>query len=185
MSRTALLIMDFQVGVLGAYATGQEHVLPNAARAMAAGRARDDLVVHIVVGFRPGMPEVHPDNAAFSELKRTGRLAPGPALEIHPAVAPAADGVVVTKHRVGAFLGTDLDMILRANGVRDLALCGVATSGVVLSTVRHAADADYRLAVLRDACADGDASVHDVLMERVFPRQARVIDIETYVAGPA
>jgi nicotinamidase-related amidase len=177
--------MDFQVGVLSAYTVGQEHVLPNAVRVLAAARAHGDLVIHVVVGFRPGAPEVHPDNAAFGDLKRAGRLAPGPALEIHPAVAPAADGVVVTKHRVGAFPGTDLDMILRASGVRDLALCGVATSGVVLSTVRHAADADYRLAVLRDACADADAGVHDVLMERVFPRQAQVIDTETYVAERA
>jgi nicotinamidase-related amidase len=48
--------------------------------------------------------------------------------------------------------------------------------GVVLSTVRAAADLDYRLVVLRDCCADGDSEVHRVLLDKVFPRQAEVID---------
>ena len=52
---------------------------------------------------------------------------------------------MVTKHRVGAFTGTDLDMILKAHRMETLILAGIATSGVVLSTVRHAADADYGL----------------------------------------
>jgi len=53
-------------------------------------------------------------------------------------------------------------------------LAGIATSGVVLSTVRHAADADYRIVVVADCCGDADAEVHRVLTEKVFPRQARV-----------
>jgi nicotinamidase-related amidase len=82
--------------------------------------------------------------------------------------------VVVTKHRVGAFFGTDLDMILRAHDIDTLVLSGIATSGVVLSTLRHAADADYRLVVAADCCADADPEVHRVLTEKVFPRQASV-----------
>lgn len=58
--------------------------------------------------------------------------------------------------------------------IRHLVLCGIATSGVVLSTVREAADKDYRLTVLADLCADTDAEVHSVLIGKVFPRQARV-----------
>ena len=52
---------------------------------------------------------------------------------------------------------------------------GIATSGVVLSTVRWAADLDYSLVVVEDCCADSDEEVHRVLMQKVFPRQARVI----------
>jgi len=50
-----------------------------------------------------------------------------------------------------------------------------ATSGVVLSTVREAADKDFQLTVLSDLCADFDPEVHAVLMQKVFPRQAAVL----------
>lgn len=74
------------------------------------------------------------------------------------------------KHRMGAFSSTDLDMILRANGIQTLVLSGIATSGVVLSTLRYAAD--YRLVVVKDCCSDCDEEVHRVLLDKVFPRQA-------------
>ena len=51
----------------------------------------------------------------------------------------------------------------------------MATSGVVLSTVRWAADADYALIVLEDGCADTDEEVHRILMHKVFPRQETVV----------
>jgi nicotinamidase-related amidase len=51
---------------------------------------------------------------------------------------------------------------------------------VVLSTVREAADKDYRLTVLADGCADGDEEVHRVLTTKVFPRQADVLTIEEW-----
>ena len=78
---------------------------------------------------------------------------------------------------MSAFAGTDLEMILRANGVDTLVLAGISTSGVVTSTVRHAADADYRLVIVEDACADRDAEVHRVLLEKVLARQATVVDV--------
>ena len=83
---------------------------------------------------------------------------------------------MVTKHRVSAFAGTDLDMILRANNIETMVLTGIATSGVILSTTRHGADADYRILILRDCCEDRDPEVHRVLMDKVFPRQAAVVE---------
>ena len=71
----------------------------------------------------------------------------------------------MTKHRVGAFAGTDLEMILRAGEIDTLMLLGIATSGVVLSTLLDAADADYRLAVVTDCCADRDAELDACLKE--------------------
>src|SRR5205085_733288 len=88
------------------------------------------------------------------------------------------------KHRVNAFFGTDLAMMLRAHDIDTLVLLGHATSGVILSTVRYAADADYRLVVVEDGCADRDTAVHTFLMQHLFPRQATVVSAEAgvYVA---
>lgn len=71
--------------------------------------------------------------------------------------------------------GSDLEVVLRANSIQHLVLTGIATSGVVLSTLREAADKDYRLTVLSDCCADPDAEVHLMLTTKVFPRQADVL----------
>jgi nicotinamidase-related amidase len=94
---------------------------------------------------------------------------------IHPAVKPQGEEPAVSKHRVGAFHGTDLDMILRAHDINTLILLGYATSGVVLSTTRYASDADYRLIIVEDCCADFEASVHDFLCQKIFPKQADVV----------
>jgi len=60
-------------------------------------------------------------------------------------------------------------------------LLGHATSGVIVSTVRYAADADYRLVVVEDSCADRGAEMHTFLMQRLFPRQATVVSAEAVI----
>jgi nicotinamidase-related amidase len=172
---TAVLAMDFQRAIVEGYVADQAALLGRTAKLLAAARGAGVRVIHVVVGFRPGYPEVSDRNLAFSGVKATGRFAADdPAAAIHPDLALQPDEVVVTKHRVGAFAGTDLEMVLRANGIETLVLAGIATSGVVLSTLRHAADADYRLFVAADCCADRDDEVHRVLLDKVFPRQAHV-----------
>jgi nicotinamidase-related amidase len=84
---------------------------------------------------------------------------------------------VVRKTRVGAMSTTDLDRQLRDRGIDTLVLAGLSTSGVVLSTLVEAADRDYRLYVLSDGTDDPDAQARDVLLGKVFPRRAQVIEI--------
>ncbi|HUJ58176.1 MAG TPA: cysteine hydrolase [Kofleriaceae bacterium] len=171
---SALLVMDFQASIVDMVADNAA-LVERTARLVAAARARGLRTIYVVVGFRPGYPEVSARNASFSQITQTGRFAPSdPGAQVHPAIAPHADDVVVTKHRVSAFAGTDLDIVLRANRIETLVLAGIATSGVVLSTVRHAADADYRLVVVEDCCADRDPEVHATLVHKVFARQATV-----------
>jgi len=84
----------------------------------------------VVVGFRPGYPEVSDRNATFNRLKASGVLAAGAEnAKIHPAVAPPVEEIVVTKHRVSAFAGTDLDLMLRANGIETLILAEQILTG--------------------------------------------------------
>ena len=156
--RTAVVIMDFQNGIVGNYADGDpDGVVERAASVLAAARAAGAPVLHVV--HRGGPFE-----------------ADSPEAEIHPGVAPATGERVIRKTRAGAFSTTGLDALLREEGRDTLVLMGVATSGCVLSTLRWAADTGYRLAVVRDGCGDADPEVHRVLTEKVFPRQAEVLD---------
>jgi nicotinamidase-related amidase len=180
----ALLIMDVQLDITGRFASNEKY-LGGLASALTHARGSGLPVTYVVVGFRPGYPEVSPRNKGFSAVAGTGRFSAGdPGAEIHPAVAPAAGDLIVTKRRVSAFAGSDLDMVLRSGDIDTLVLAGIATSGVVLSTVRQAADLDYRIIVLADGCLDADPEVHRVLLEKVFPRQADVISIADWTGWP-
>lgn len=172
---SALLLMDLQNGILerfGASADYLDRVVATQQRAEEAGV----LVVLVRVGFTPGHPEVSARNKGFAVAKSAGSMVLGdPATEPHTRLLRGTGEVVVTKKRVSAFAGSDLDLVLRAHDVTHLVLAGIATSGVVLSTLREAADRDFRLTVLEDLCLDADDEVHRVLTQKVFPRQAEVV----------
>ena len=174
---TALLIADFYATFMSSLPHAVDRqVVEKTQRLQAAAREAGLFVCYCATVFRPGYVEISERNKTFRERKHSGQPAiSDPAQLIHPAVLPAAGEVVVGKHRVNALYGTALDLILRANARDTLIILGYATSGVVLSTVRSAADLDYRLVIVEDCCADQDPAVHDFLTQRIFPRQAEVV----------
>lgn len=181
--RTALLLMDLQEAILRNYAD-KDALLERIRLALAAARRVRMPVIWVRVCFRSGYPEVSANNKQFAGVRNDGRLRDGdPDSEIHPSLDVQPHDVVVTKRRIGSFAGSDLDVVLRAGGIQALVLAGVSTSGVVLSTVRLAADLDFRLTVLSDGCADADTEVHRVLTGKVFPRQASVQTIADWSAS--
>jgi nicotinamidase-related amidase len=185
MNSAALLVMDFQNGIVDRL--NDETVVSAARRAVDAARAAGVPVLFVRVAFRPGYPEVAASNVAFRATSERGdaMTETSAGTQIHPALQPREDEAVVTKRRVSAFTGSDLEVLLRGIGARELVLAGISTSGVVLSTLRQAADLDFGLTVLEDACGDFDAEVHRVLTQKVFPRQARVIGTDTWAASLA
>ncbi|HEY4937335.1 MAG TPA: isochorismatase family cysteine hydrolase, partial [Puia sp.] len=138
-------------------------------------------VIYVTVGFRAGAPEVSMNNKSFSAGKeRFTTVNMDEFLKIEPTLTALAGEIIVTKRRISAFTGSDLQVVLSAFDIQHLILTGFSTSGVVLSTVREAADKDYRITVLSDGCADPDNEVHLVLTTKVFPRQADVVIIEEW-----
>jgi nicotinamidase-related amidase len=140
-SHIALLVMDMQVGIVTRYAQTNDFFTP-IRTAIDAARAASIPVIYVAVAFRPGYPEVSPRNKAFAAIKQqpSSLSAPMTSAEIPAAIAPQPTDIVVTKRRVSAFSGSDLEVVLRAQDISHLVLCGIATSGVVLSTLREAAD---------------------------------------------
>ncbi|GAA4254281.1 cysteine hydrolase [Dactylosporangium darangshiense] len=179
-ARQVLLVMDFQQGIVARL--GNEAVLAAAGRAVEAARAAGVPVMFVRVAFRPGFPEAAESNRTFGGIRGTGdaMTQDSPLTQIHPALAPRPDEPVIVKRRVSAFSGSDLDVLLRGARAGSLVLAGISTSGVVLSTLRQAADLDYSLTVLADACADPDPEIHRVLTEKVFPRQADVVGVDEW-----
>lgn len=179
VSRTAMLSMDLQKSIVSIYAKENPEFIPRVARVLDAARNRSLSIIHVQVGFRPGLPEVSLSNPLFGALKNSPewqRMFEGQAGAIHDSIAPQAGEIIITKHRVSAFRGTDLEMILRANNINTLILFGIATSGVVLSTLLEASDADYRIYVVKDCCIDQDADLHSCLMSKLFAKRATVVE---------
>jgi nicotinamidase-related amidase len=176
-ARTAVLIMDYQNEIVNMLPeNAQVPLLDRASAILKKARQAHLPIIYVVVRFRDGYPEINPRNKLFSGLKESGRLREGTSgSEIHDRVAPQPEDIVVTKRRVGAFSTTEMETILRAKNINTLVIFGISTSGVVLSTIRWAADMDYSLVVVSDACADRDAEVNRVLMDKVFPWQATVV----------
>jgi nicotinamidase-related amidase len=163
---------------------GDDALLGRLADAAEAARAAKVDVIHVRVAFRPGYPDVAATNRVFTATVSALDFTDGrPGTAIHPGLRAQPSDLVVLKRRVSAFSGSDLELLVRSRGVGRLALAGVTTSGVVLSTLRQAADLDFELAVLSDGCADPDPEVHRVLLESVFPAHADVFDTETFVTA--
>lgn len=181
-AKTALLVMDVQVGIVSRYIQANDFLV-RLNSAITAARAAAIPVIYVAVNFRPGFPEINPRNKTFAAARQSaGNQSALGSMEVHPDIAPQATDIVVTKRRVSAFTGSDLEVILRSQGISHLVLSGIATSGVVLSTLREAADKDYQLTVLADSCADSDEEVHRVLLHKVFPRQADILQTEAWIA---
>jgi nicotinamidase-related amidase len=173
-ARTALLVMDYQQGIVGQLPDA-DALLARARETIELFRGHGGTIGYVRVAFADG----EAPGGSMGKLLPPDRLAmfhtDAPGTQIPSQVAPRDGDIVVRKVRVGPFGTTDLDEQLRAKGIDTLILAGISTSGVVLSAVRDGHDRDYRLVVLSDLSADPDQEVHDFLVQRIFPRQAEVI----------
>jgi len=160
LKKTVVLIMDYQNRQLSNFSTAfQDEILAKANTVLAKARRESVPVIYV-------------------EVRRGERTA---ETEIHPAITPESGEMVLTKSRTGPFSTTKLDEVLKKQGIETLVLMGISTSGCVLTTVRWAADIDYKLIVLSDCCADRDDEVHRVLMGKLFPRQASVVTSQEFL----
>lgn len=158
----ALIVIDLQKGVAAvpvAHPVGE--IVSRSAQLARAFRERGLPVVLVnVSGRAPGRTDAGAPKLSF----------PPDWTELVPELEPQPGDYLVTKQRVGAFLGTPLDEILRRRGVTQVFLTGVATSIGVESTARSAYDLGYHVVLVTDAMTDRDADAHRHSVERVFPR---------------
>ncbi|MDO5632975.1 MAG: cysteine hydrolase family protein [Paracoccus sp. (in: a-proteobacteria)] len=182
MTKRAIIAVDIQNDYFpgGKFPLdGIEKAATNAARVLAAGRERGDLIVHVRHEFiDPAAPFFQPGSEGA---------------EINSTAAPQGNETVVTKNNVNAFKGTDLNQILQDNGVDQVVIVGAMSHMCIDAATRAAADLGYATTVIHDACATRDlefqgtvvpaAQVHAAMMSGLAFGYATVTDTGSFAAG--
>ncbi|MDE1147709.1 MAG: isochorismatase family protein [Azospirillaceae bacterium] len=159
---TALIVIDLQNGIVGiptVHPIGP--VVERTVALLAAFRTRGLPVVLVnVAGGAPGRTE---------RLRRQETFPDG-WTDLIPELDRQPDDIVVTKHTWGAFASTDLEVQLKALGVTQVVVTGVATGTGVESTARQAYEAGFHVTLALDAMTDTRAAAHDYSVANVFPK---------------
>ncbi|MBT97719.1 MAG: hypothetical protein CL902_03715 [Dehalococcoidia bacterium] len=194
IQRTAVLSMDFSNDIVHSEGALKEFgfadmvseydVLDKTGQLLVAARGTGVRVVHVSVKFQPGYPERPANSGLWQSLQDADALRDGTwGAQIHPRVAAQASEAVVTKRGVPAFTGTDLDQILRANGIDTVMLAGVATNLVVEGTARQACDMGYNTIVVGNCCAAEDKWTHDAALTITLPSLCTVTSLDEALAA--
>jgi len=198
LSKTALLFFDILNGYVPAAEPGKPRALKpwiqNAVRLGRAGRAAG-----LPVFFAKG--NHRPDNATTALIltDTNNSLTPWPggevtkpkmhvfagdqSSEVLAELEPRPEDYYIVKYRWSAFFQTYLDLALRSRGIDTIIVSGGSTDVGVTSTLYSGRDLDYNQIVVSDACGTShDQRAHDMLMELVFPRMARVRTTDQVIA---
>jgi ureidoacrylate peracid hydrolase len=87
--------------------------------------------------------------------------------DFFPPLIPDDGDVVITKYRYSAFVGTNLDQVLRSKDILTVVVTGVVTEVCVEATVRNACDLDYRVVIVDDCTATWSPEIQDSALERM------------------
>ena len=171
---TALVVMHYQTDIMRLFPSAAPALLANTRKLCDAARAKGVSVYFARIHFSPGYPEVSPVNRNGQGIKQLGLFVDD---EIAPELGQQATEPLIIAHRAGVFYGTDLQVRLSAQGIDTLIMVGIASTGVVLSSVAYASDADFRLFTVKDCCYDPDQVVHDHLFSTAFDSRTTVLSL--------
>jgi nicotinamidase-related amidase len=192
-STSALLVLHYQNGLVRhegvfAFSGTAEQVekhkcLEKTAAVLEAAREADMLVVYVNIAYRPGFPELKKPTYPLIESiqERNAFLRGSWDADVPEELAPQPSDVIVINFDSSAFSHTDLDCILRAKGVKQLFLAGIATNWVVESTTRYGAELGYDVTVLEDCCQGFSDELHNFAIEKTLPYYATISKSSDFV----
>jgi nicotinamidase-related amidase len=185
LTKTAVLSMDFQKGIIAYNVMAQESNVIQKVKTVLDGARQAGLpVIHVVLQFREGHPEISSRNRMFSVIKQMGLFVTGQEEgRIEESLGPVKGDIIISRPRVNAFYGSDLQAVLTSKGIDTIILMGIATNWVVEGTARYATDADYRVIVLEDCCAGISKEAHDFSIANVLSTIAEVSTSQEFLAS--
>ena len=191
---SALLVLHYQNGLVrhdGVFAFSgtpvqieKHNCLERTAAVLQASRDAGMLVIYVNIEFRPGFPELKKPTYPLIESiqERNAFLRGSWDAAIPDELKPEPSDIIVINFDSSAFSHTDLDCILRAKGVRQLFLAGIATNWVVESTTRYGAELGYDITVLEDCCQGFSDELHDFAIKQTLPYYASIMKSPDFIA---
>ena len=131
----------------------RHRTLERIARLLEQARRNNTKLIHVRIGFSPDYREQPKDSPLFKHASKLGALKLGEwGTEFIEQATPLPGETILCKHRVNAFAGTPLDLMLRTAGIKHIAIAGCSTDVGVQTTARAAHDLDYVCTVIGDCC---------------------------------
>ena len=192
MSDSAFLVLHFQNGVAHPDGVWGKYLFPqvekncsvgNARRALDAARSRGMLVIYVNIAWRPGFPELPDDTCGLlKEAKDNSECLVGSwGADVIDELKPEGNEIIVINFGSDSFEGTDLDLILRNRGVRNVTVVGQCIEHVVATTVKRAVNMGYSATVLKD-CTSGFTDQNYDAMVEILPLYADLITADEFLA---
>ena len=181
MSKTALIIVDMVKDFTDpeglVYYPQNREVLPKIARVLEESRRHGLLTIFLQHCYRKGKPDKNLVNMRPNCIEGSGGEDIDSMLEVRE------EDYVIRKRRYSGFFGTDLDLVLRENGIRNVVIVGTKTNCCIRATVTDAYYLDYLPIVIRECVATNDPVVNEVHLTDIHKYFGKVLTMEEYFAA--